>query len=105
MPFIAFIYRIEGNPKTYYGKHDTDYISDDHEGLDIVVKYNLLQAINLYRNLKNIPNLEENQITIGILSYSNDKYIPTYSSDAEIKCFDYYHDYNGNLFINGIKQI
>jgi hypothetical protein len=105
MPFIAFIYRIEGNPRIYYGKHDSEYISDDHEGLDIEVKYNLLQAINRYRTTKKTPILNESQITVGILSLSINKYIPTYSSDAEIKCFDYYHDYNGNLFINGIKQI
>jgi hypothetical protein len=39
MPFITFIYRVGKNQKTYYCKYCSDYISDDHEGLDIEVKY------------------------------------------------------------------
>jgi hypothetical protein len=105
MPFITFIYRIEGNPRMYYGKHVTDSISDDHEGLDVDVKYELLRAINIYKTTKNAPNLNETQLTVGILSLSINKYIPTYSSEAEINCFDYYRDYHGQLFINGVKQI
>lgn len=48
MPFITFIYKV-GKKKTYYGKYCSDYISDDHDGLDNEVKYILLSGINEYR--------------------------------------------------------
>ena len=38
MPFITFIYKVGKINKTYYGKYCFDYISDDHEGLDNIVK-------------------------------------------------------------------
>ena len=46
MPFITFIYKIGSNNKTYFGKYITDYISDEHEGLDLVIKPYLLDGIN-----------------------------------------------------------
>ena len=102
MPFITFIYKIGRNPKTYYGKICTDYISDDHEGLDIEVKYSLIRGINAYRKNKNMPqNVNEKNILIGVLSFSSNQYIPIYSTDEEIKCFDFYKDYNNNIYVNG----
>jgi hypothetical protein len=38
---------------------------------------------------------------IGILSLSADRIIPTYSTNAEIKCFDFYKNYDGQIYING----
>ena len=38
MVFITFIYRIGDNDKTYFGKYNPTYLSDDHEGLDEEVK-------------------------------------------------------------------
>ena len=100
MPFISFIYKVGNNKKTYYGKYCTDYISDDHEGLDNEVKYILKRGLNTYRKNNNIPKLKSN-IMIGILSFSSNDIIPTYSSDNEIKCFDFYCDYDNKIYING----
>jgi hypothetical protein len=100
MPFITFIYKIGKNSKTYYGKYSSDYISDDHEGLDNEVKYILREGINKYRRKNNIKELKS-KIIIGILSLSLDRYIPTYSTNNEIKCFDFYYDCNNNIYING----
>jgi len=87
MPFITFIYRIENN--TFYGKYVFNYISDDHEGLDIEITPTILDGINEYRKQKGLEKI--NKISIGILSFSTDECIPTHSSDEEIHCFDFYH--------------
>lgn len=100
MPFITFIYRVGKNPKTYYGKYCCDYISDDHEGLDNEVKYILKQGINEYRKKNNIQKIKS-KIKIGILSLSVNEIIPTYSTKDEIKCFDFYKKYDGQIYING----
>jgi len=100
MPFITFIYKVGKNNKTYYGKYCFDYISDDHEGLDDEVKYKLINALNKYRKKKNIPELKSN-IIIGILSFSSNDIIPTYSTDNEIKCFDFYYNDDNTMYING----
>ena len=106
MPFITFIYKIGNNNKTYYGKYSTDYVSDDHEGLDIEVRTYLINGINKYRTKKALPKLHSNVI-IGVLSFSSNRYIPDYSSDDEIKCFDFYcieDNYKTTTYING-KQV
>lgn len=38
---------------------------------------------------------------IGILSLSSNEIIPTYSTDDEIKCFDFYKNVDGQIYING----
>jgi hypothetical protein len=100
MSFITFIYRIGENPKTYYGKYCFEYISDDHEGLDIVVKYKLLQGLNMYK-IKNNSKKIKSKIKVGILSFSSDRRISTESSKNEIKCFDFYYNYDNNIYVNG----
>jgi len=103
MTFITFIYKIGNNSKTYYGKYITDYVSDDHEGLDEEVKYTLVDGINRYRNKKALPKLHS-KIHIGIMSFSSNKYIPVYSTEKEINCFDFYfinENYKKQIFING----
>ena len=101
MGFITFIYRIENNPNTYYGKYCFDYISDDHDGLDNEVKYILKEGLNKYRKNKGLGILKSNNIKIGILSFSSDTIIPTDSSKKEIDCFDFYCNYNNNVYVNG----
>lgn len=91
---------MEKNPKTYYGKCCLDYISDDHEGLDNEVKYILKKGINKYRKQNNIQKIKS-KIIIGILSFSHNKYISTYSTNSEIKCFDFYKTYDEKIYING----
>ena len=99
MPFITFIYKVGKNYKTYYGKYCFDYISDDHEGLDNEVKDILIKGLNKYRK-KNNQKLKT-KIIIGILSFSSNDIIPTYSSDDEIKCFDFYYNDDNKIYING----
>ena len=102
MPFITFIYKVGKNYKTYYGKYCFDYISDDHEGLDNEVKYILIKGLNEYRKKNNIQELNKyRKIIIGILSFSSNQIIPTYSTDNEIKCFDFYYNYDNKIYING----
>jgi hypothetical protein len=102
MPFITFIYRIGHNNKVFYGKYVSDYISDDHDGLDNEIKDIVICGINEYRKKM---GLIKKKIFIGILSLCAHEYIPTYSSDAEIKCFDFYHKKNtlknDETYING----
>jgi hypothetical protein len=100
MPFITFIYKVGNNNKKYYGKYCFHSISDDHEGLDIEVEYILKQGLNEYRKKNNIQELNSN-IIIGILSFSSNNIIPTYSTDEEIKCFDFYCNYDNKIYING----
>lgn len=103
MAFITFMYRIGNNTKTYNGKYESDYISDDHSGLDKVVKYSLINGINKYREKNNKSKLTT-RIRIGVMSMSNDRYIPTYSTDNEITFFDFYyteHNYKSKTYING----
>lgn len=98
MPFITFIYKvgkINSKTKTYYGKCCLNYVSDDHEGLDCEVKYILADALNKYRK-KPVT-----KIAIGVLSYSSNNRVPTFSSDEEINVFDFYRNYNGQIYING----
>ena len=101
MPFITFIYKVGKSPKTYYGKYCFDCISDDHEGLDNEVKYILEKGLNEYRKKNNIQKLKSKNIIIGILSFSSNQIIPTYSTDNEIKCFDFYYNYDNKIYING----
>jgi hypothetical protein len=101
MPFITFFYII-GN-STFYGKCCYDIISDDHSGLDNEVKYVLIKGINEYRKQKNLPKIKTIN-KIGILSFSESKYIPVYSSKKEIKAFDFYHiseKFEYETYING----
>jgi transcriptional regulator with AAA-type ATPase domain len=99
MPFITFIYKVGKNDKTYYGKYCFDYISDDHEGLDNEVKYILKKGLNKYRKQNNVKELKS-KIRIGILSFSSNQTIPTYSTDNEKKCFDFYYE-DKMMYING----
>ena len=100
MPFITFIYKIGKNNKTYYGKYCVDYVSDDHEGLDNEVKCILIKGLNKYRKQNNKQKIKS-KIVIGILSFSSDILISTYSNNNEIKCFDFYYDYDNKIYVNG----
>jgi len=97
MTFITFIYRIENDPKIYYGKHCTKYVSDHHEGLDLEIKYDLIRYLNEYRGQNNILKVEEKTVSVGVLTFSSNRNIPVYSSDDEKKCFDYYYEYYDNV--------
>jgi hypothetical protein len=106
MPFITFIYKIEEEPRTYYGKYVAEYISDDHEGLDEEVKTYLLPSIDKYRDMHKLSVIKK--VFVGVLAFSEDNpsanNTPTNSTEDEIECFDYYHQYfNGEhkVYLNG----
>ena len=106
MSFITFIYRINDDPKIYYGKYVTDFISQEHEGLDLVVKYDLIDGLNTYRIKNKLSDVEydDSNIKVGILSYTCENYVPTHSSISEIECFDFYqlyHYFSKKTYING----
>lgn len=105
MVSISFIYKMKNINKTFYGKYISDYISDDHDGLDIYIKYEVLNIINKYRENQNLKKISKKNIMIGIISCSNENYLD-YSTDNEIFCFDFYHiEYKGEhkYYINGKK--
>ena len=101
MTFITFIYKVGNNNKTYYGKFCSDHISDDHEGLNTIVNNILQRGLNEYRKKNNQKLKLKSKIRIGILSFSSHDFIPTDSTEDEIKCFDFYCDYHGKIYING----
>ncbi len=43
----------------------------------------------------------KSKITIGVLSFSSNQAIPTFSTKNEIKCFDFYCYYDTKIYING----
>jgi hypothetical protein len=103
MPFITFIYTI--GKKRFYGKYVADYVSDDHEGLDDVVQPIVLKGVNAFRKQKGLSSI--NRVKIGILSLSVDNFVPCYSSEKEMVCFDFYCDeqnyYEQTIYVNGQK--
>jgi hypothetical protein len=103
MAFITFFYKIGNHPKMYCGKYACDYISHDHDGLDIIVKSALINGINKYRAKKNLPKLKT-RVNVGVMSFSADRYIPTYSTKSEKSFFDFYYTeykYVCKTYVNG----
>ena len=104
MIFVTFIYKLGNRRHTrvYYGKYD-GYISDDHEGLDMEIKTHLKDGINKYRKQNNLKPIKK--IQVGVLSLSQNGFIPDYSSDTEIKMFDFYkiqeEYYKSRIYVNG----
>ena len=90
MPFISFFYKINCDANKYYGKYYFDYISDCHEGLDLEVKRVLKSGLNRHRVKNNLPKLRSNDIYVGVLSFSMNEHISTYSSNDEKPGFDFY---------------
>lgn len=104
MPFITFMYKL--GTSTCYGKYACDRISDDHEGLDTIVRSVLISGLNTVRERLNLPKVRSKNLHIGVLSLSTGEYIPTYSSHIEINCFDFYYTEYDNIYetyINGEK--
>ena len=103
MTFITFIYKI--GKKTFYGKYVFDSISDDHEGLDDLIRDMVVKSVNTFRTQKGLAPIKD--VIIGIMSYSFDNFAPCYSSEKEFSAFDFYCDepnfYHRNIYINGNK--
>jgi hypothetical protein len=93
MPFITFFYKLKNDNTKYYGKFVSNYISDDHGGLDREMKSIVVYGINLLNLSKQTEmTITIDDVSLGILSFSDHSYIPTYSSDDEIVMFDFYYD-------------
>jgi hypothetical protein len=86
---ISFIYRIAKTSQTYYGKFLTDKMSDDHDGLDVIIRPKLTYALNRHRRLNNKGKLKQS-IFIGVLAYSNTWM--NFSTEREVKCFDFLYE-------------
>ena len=91
MPNISFIYKIN-DTETKYGKYVANYISDDHDGLDIMIKHVLLDTINLSTE-KNLPRviIKRKDIKVGILNCSSAQNYFDYSTRQEHNMFDFYY--------------
>jgi len=104
MTFVTFIYRLgrKRSSRVYYGKYDGS-ISDDHEGLDLEMERHVKKGVNEYRKQNNLKLIKK--IQVGILSLSVDHFVPAYSSDKEIKMFDFYeieeNYYYSKIYVNG----
>ena len=92
MPFITFFYKLKNDNTKYYGKFVSNYISDDHSGLDREMKSIVVYGINLLNLITMTINITIDDVSLGILSFSDHSHIPTYSSDDEIEMFDFYYD-------------
>ena len=96
MAFITFMYQLKGQKRRgddsiFYGKYVSDYLSDDHEGLDKEAKDVLVRGLNLYRKQKNHKPLSKKDVEVGVIGFSSgDGRVPSYSSAKETKFFDFY---------------
>ena len=107
MPFITFIYKkrfdVDGNRGPYFGKYCTNNSIQDE--LYMEVKKCVIKSLNDYtikkRGGARFTETEET-VLLGVLSVSSDDIITINSNkNDEIKCFNFYHDYHNNIYING----
>jgi hypothetical protein len=110
--FITFIYKIKGIRKKFYGKYDSYHcMLYNNEGLDNEVKSVLVCGLNKYRSQKGMSIITDRQVTVGILSFCQESSALTWSTDYEIKCFDFYFQdskftsYGPVYYINGKELV
>lgn len=99
MPSITFIYKIGNVPRVYYGKYVSDYISDDHEGLDLQVVNSLVKTINNYRSAREYRLFKHQEVKVGVIGLTSQD-VNDYCTLREIKTFDFYHLYD-KVYLNG----
>lgn len=88
MATITFLYRLRPRSFVYYGKIRLRTVSDEHAGLDRVIRPIVLAGIHSYRAAKGYTDLKDSEIQIGILGLSN--WHMEHCSDAERDAFDFY---------------
>lgn len=89
MPVIVtFLYRLQNEPTVRFGKCDYEYVSDDHDGLDIEVKNRLLRGINSWLTQRGKRALTEEEVDVGIMAVSSDD--RCYTSKHDYACFDFW---------------
>ena len=97
MPFVTFLYRVGTSRRVFYGKMACDDLSDDHDGLDLIIEPFVRHALSWFLGIYD-------PVYVGVLSLSFTNVIPTFSSDKEIHAFDFYHtSWKGikKTYING----
>jgi hypothetical protein len=83
---VTFIYKLNNEPKMYFGKMIDDITDDYDEGLDVYIKEVLS------------PYYKGDTVMVGIMSairYNHDEFY----SENEYTVFDFYYDY-GKVYIN-----
>jgi hypothetical protein len=82
---ISFI--LKHHNEVSFGKYKSEYLSDEHIFIDIILKEIVANTINCYKfkNENTITRNSYDDINIGILSVFNEK-----TSPEEIKIFDIY---------------
>jgi hypothetical protein len=117
MAFISFVYSIKGSGIYYVGKIVEEYLSDGHEGLDLLVKQRLVVGLNKFFSAqkrssgKPYKPLKGRDLHVGVTGFSsNYDRVPAYSSSAsrEAKAFDFYFDgtpeYSGETSSSGSED-
>lgn len=106
MSFVTFFYQIGYN--TFYGKYYADWISNDHDGLDRVVKPYLMKGLNEFRKQKGLSRIHSRDVKIGVIGFSETSHAGSFSSKKERKAFDFYCEaehFVEKYFINGKKLV
>ncbi len=102
MPTVVFMYSIKDSNEKFYGKYICDYISDDHDGLDQEILPTLYNGLNRHRKQLDVPllNVDNNDISIGIISCSTNNNWLNYTSQDEYKFFDFYYILQNDMKMN-----
>lgn len=110
MSTICFLYRIKENPIVYYGKYVTNYLQENHKGLDKEILPTFLSLYNQYRKKERESDLGEQDIHLGVISFSTHTNSMDYCSSQEISFFDFYYEeyydtktYGRFCFVHGEK--
>lgn len=79
MAEISFIFTTpDGNTK--FGKYITDWLSDDHDGLDTVIYYNVIDCWNLH--LKSIGLEPIKKMKVGVIGLIKDDFCSKYDANG-----------------------
>jgi len=94
MPIIAFTYFVRSNPTRYFGKYVSNVELPNSVGLDAVIRSALIRTLNIERDVYGIEvrPYTEDEVDIGILSYTEDNAWTTY---REVHAFDTYIEVSG----------
>lgn len=107
MDTITFLYRLRPRSFVYHGKIRMRSVSEEHPGLDRVIRPIVLAGIHAYREAKGYTDLKDSEIQIGVVGLSH--WSAEHCSDAERDAFDFYavQQDNGSLlyWMNGQEVV
>jgi hypothetical protein len=89
MPIIAFTYFVRSNPKRYFGKYVSNLEIPFCVGIDTFVRSALIRTLNIEKDVYSVSGEKytEDDVDIGILSYTEDNAWTTY---REVHAFETY---------------